>query len=144
MSSTTVEILGGGKSSIKQCVQLLFLQFKLWLFFLVTQGQPVWKQASYFCSELSGPFKMSPLNYSMFSAPFSQHHTTSRRHLNAASAGPAERVEEVRKPAELGPIGPTQTPRLSSLGRKRLCGSLSGLKKKNKSHCFYSIAKFRR
>lgn len=55
--------------------------------------------------------------------------TFSHRHLNAASTGPAERVEEVRKPAELGPVGPTQTPRLSSLGRKRLCGSSSGFKK---------------
>lgn len=70
---------------------------------------------------------------------FKRHHNF-RWHPNAASAGPAERVEEVRKPAELGPIGPTQTPRLSSLGRKRLGGSSSGFKKE--SPCFYSITKF--
>lgn len=50
--------------------------------------------------------------------------------------GPAERVEEVRKPAELGPIGPTQTERLSSLRRKCLCGNLFGFKGKKYSDFF--------
>lgn len=83
-----------------------------------------------------------PIQWWTVVVPLSAHLTISERHLNAASAGPAERVEEERKPAELGPIGSTQTPRLSSLGRKRLCGSSSGLQKK--SHCFYSVTKFQR
>ena len=34
-----------------------------------------------------------------------------RQPLKAASVNPAERVEEVRKPADLGPIGPQSTER---------------------------------